>query len=97
MSRLALDVEHFRGRILQDALTQATAEHWKRRAETLEEARHRPGIDWPGRATVDELRARWVALTTAAAACRQHAEVIAAGADGGEISPEVWAVLGEVA
>lgn len=75
MSGLELDVDHFRTRVLQDALTQATSAYWLRRAATLEAARHRPGVDFRGRASDDELRVRWVELTAAAAACRARAAV----------------------
>lgn len=33
---LAEHVEHFRARVLQDALAEATAAYWERRAETFE-------------------------------------------------------------
>lgn len=32
---MILDLEHFRARVLQDALSQATADYWLNRAETL--------------------------------------------------------------
>lgn len=86
-------VAHFRERVLQDALNEATASYWTRRAETFEAARHRPGIDYPGRATLDELRARWCALTETAQACRARAQVSPLDL----IEPAVVDVLGEVA
>ena len=33
LTTLAADVEHFRNRVLQDALAEATAAYWRRRAE----------------------------------------------------------------
>lgn len=44
---LAVSVEHFRVRVLQDALNQATARYWMRRATAFEDARPRSG-DHPG-------------------------------------------------
>ena len=72
---LADYVEHFRERVLQDALNEATASYWARRAEMFENARHRPGIDYPGLATIDELRVAWCELSETAQACRNRATV----------------------
>ena len=33
---LILDIEHFRQRVLQDALTEATAQYWERRAQQFQ-------------------------------------------------------------
>ena len=33
---LILDTEHFRQRVLQDALTEATAQYWERRAQQFQ-------------------------------------------------------------
>jgi len=68
-------VDQFRARVVQDALSEATADYWLRRAETFEAARHRPGVDYAGNATLDVLRARWVELTEVALACRNRASV----------------------
>jgi len=90
---MIVDADQLVARILQDAMTDATRSWWLRRAEQLEAARHRPGIDWPGRASEDDLRRRWRALTEAAQACRARAELGAA-----EDVPELIAtVLTEVA
>lgn len=72
---LAEYVEHFRARVLQDALTEALRSTWLRRAEAFEAARHRPGIDFPGTATVEQLRAKWLELTEKSAGCRNHARI----------------------
>ena len=66
-------VDHFRARVLQDALTEALRSTWLRRADAFEAARHSPGIDYPGTATVEQLRAKWLELTEKAAVCRNHA------------------------
>lgn len=89
-------VAHFRARVLQDALASASRGFWLRRAAELEAARHRPGIDFTGRASVEELRARWTALTASAAACRARAEV-ALIEDTTDEAAGVLADLGEVA
>lgn len=90
---MIIDADHLVGRILQDAMTDATRSWWLRRAEQLEAARHRPGVDWPGHASEDALRRRWRDLTETAQACRARAEIGAA-----EDVPELIAdVLAEVA
>lgn len=81
---------HHRARVLQDALSEGTAEHWERRAAAFEWARPREG-DFHGRATRAELSARWRELTELAAACRARAEV----ARRGEPVAEVWERLAE--
>ena len=73
---MTLDVEHFRYRILQDALTEATAMHWKRRAEALEAALPRRE-DFHGSATREDLRERYEALQRDILACRRHANLLA--------------------
>lgn len=69
-----LDAEHFTRRLLTDCLDEATRTHWLKRATQLEAARPRPD-DFNGRATIDELRARWRELTEIANACRARAKV----------------------
>ena len=49
--------DHFRFRVLQDAMVQATAIHWRRRAEQFRAALPRPG-DFPGRGITPAQRAR---------------------------------------
>jgi hypothetical protein len=69
-------VEHFRFRVLQDALTEATAIYWKRRAEALERALPRRD-DFHGAATREDLRERYDALQRDILACRRHANLLA--------------------
>lgn len=52
-----LDLQHFRARVLQDALDQATIGHWIARHAALSAALPRPG-DYAGGASPDELNAR---------------------------------------
>lgn len=73
-------LDHFRARVVQDALTEATAHYWRRRADTLEAARPRPG-DFTGKATSDEIAAVDRRLTAAARACRERAAVSLLGGD----------------
>lgn len=88
-----IDTDQIVRRLLQDAMVDATRMYYRRRAEQLEAARHRPGVDWPGRASDTELRDRWRNLTETAQACRARAEI---GAH--EDVPELVAtVLEEVA
>jgi hypothetical protein len=78
---------HFARRVLQDAMTSATAAYWRRRADVFDWCAPRAG-DFNGYATDEELEERRVRMRGLAAACRAHALVILAG--GPEpISPEV--------
>ncbi|QYJ05389.1 hypothetical protein KUV85_06835 [Nocardioides panacisoli] len=59
--------------MLQDALAQATAAFWERRAADFEAAKPDPARDFLGRATVEELREQWRRCDANAHACRAHA------------------------
>ncbi len=94
MSR-PLETEHDRAvqlhaRVLQDALAEATASYWERRAKVMEWAAPRPG-DWPGRATPEDLSAARERCLSAAAACRARASLEAPGAP---LDPIVADLLG---
>lgn len=67
-------VEHFRARVLQDALNEATASYWLRRAEQFEQAKPRLGEHF-GNRTADDLRAKWRELDEIVRACRNRATV----------------------
>lgn len=43
LDQLEEHVDHFRTRVLQDAMTDATADYWRRRARSFEAALPRPG------------------------------------------------------
>ena len=92
---ISIDIDHFRARVLQDALTEATAQYWVHRAEQLEDAAPKLG-EFHGHATRDELNQRWLDCMGAAQACRRHAELIT-GEHPEPISEEVWDALAEVA
>ena len=92
---MALDLDHFRARILQDALTEATAAYWLRRADQLEAAAPQRS-DYRGNASPEQLTDAWVRCMTTAAACRRHAELITQGQPE-EISDEILSILEEVA
>ena len=68
-------LERFGRRVLQDALSEASAAYWRRRANDLRAARHRAG-DFlpPGR--LEAARTRWRELTEAARACENKAAFI---------------------
>lgn len=85
-------VEHFQHRVLQDALNDAMASYWNRRADAFLAARPRPG-DFTGNATRDDLREQWHRLTETANACRARARVSLLV----DLAPEVRDVLREVA
>lgn len=87
-------LDHFRARVIQDALSEATAHYWLRRAAALEGARPRSG-DFHGHATHDDLARRDRENAAAAEACRRHATLWPMG---GPIEPIVWqALAGEAA
>lgn len=71
---LVTHLDHFQHRVIQDALADATSIYWTRRAEAFEAARPRPG-DYPGKATLGDLRAADVRCREAAEACRKRARV----------------------
>lgn len=71
---LAEYVEHFRARVLQDALTEALRSTWLRRADAFEAAIHQPG-DFPGQCSVGQIEANNRRLAQKAQACRNHASV----------------------
>lgn len=75
MMRLSQSIEHFQQRGLQDALAQATAQFWRKRAADFEAARPRSG-EFHGRATREELAARDARCAATALACRRHAELL---------------------
>ena len=72
---LAEYVDHFRARVVQDALTEALRSTWLRRADAFEAAMHRPGKDFPGRCSVDQIAANNERLAQKAQACRRHASI----------------------
>jgi hypothetical protein len=84
---------HFRARVLQDALNEATGTYWTRRAHALEDARSRPG-DHPGTRDPAWHAARNQRLTDAAQACRHRASLALLAP---HIAADVWRALGEVA
>ena len=78
-------------RVVSDALAEATASYWERRARTFEDAAPRPG-DWTGLATPGDLLAARERCLGAAAACRARASLEAAGAPVPPIVAELWEV-----
>lgn len=83
-------LETFTRRVLADALCEASARYWLRRAEVLEAAAPRPD-DFHGHATREELSAAWRRCMADARRCRTHAallrdrEVSAAREDWGDL------------
>lgn len=68
-------LERFGRRVLLDALSEATADYWRRRAVALRDARHREG-DYLPDDRLEAARAKWRQLTEAAAACDARARFI---------------------
>lgn len=83
----ALDLEHFRARVLQDALDQATVAHWIARHAALSASLPRPG-DFVGRASAEELNAREARTRAALTAIERHVYLLQHTYR--EPSPEVW-------
>jgi hypothetical protein len=71
--------EHFRQRLLQDALAEALSIYWERRAQAFLDARPRAG-DFQGGATAEQLAALDRRLAATAQACRHRAS-LGLGAD----------------
>jgi hypothetical protein len=90
-----IDIEHFKARLLQDCLSQATAQYWEHRAQQFENAAPRKG-DFHGNADREELLDAWERCRATALACRRHAQLIMDSMPQ-EISDEVLTVLQEVA
>jgi hypothetical protein len=67
-------LEHFRARVVQDALAEATMYYWERRAAAFDWARPR-ATDWPGQATPEQLAEQDLRLAETALACRERAGV----------------------
>jgi hypothetical protein len=89
-----IDIDHFRARILQDALTEATTQYWIHRAHQFQQAAPRLG-EFHGTATRDELNEAWTRCYATAAACLSHADLLR-GEYPEPISDEVLTVLEEV-
>jgi len=70
--------EAVRRRVVQDALNDAVATTWRRKAALLEWARPRP-TDWNGNATPAELAERDRRLSAQAEACRAKATLLELG------------------
>lgn len=81
----------FMARVLQDAMAEASAAYWERRARTFEEAAPRPG-DYTGHASTADLEAGTARCQLAAKVCRQRASI---ERHGQPIDPDAWLVLAE--
>jgi len=71
-------VDHFRARVLQDALNEATAHYWRGRARAFEAALPRAG-DYTGRATPEQIEEQRQRIAAAVLACCQRAELMIGG------------------
>jgi hypothetical protein len=92
---ISIDLDHFRARILQDALTEATAQYWVHRAYQFHQAAPKLG-EFHGDATRDELNEAWRRCHATTQACLSHADLLR-GDYPEPISDEVASVLEEVA
>lgn len=78
LEELPEHVEHFRARVMADALQEATAAYWRRRARALTAALPRPD-DYTGRATPEQIEERRQRVASAALACNQRAALMLGG------------------
>jgi hypothetical protein len=67
-------VEHFRARVLQDAIAEACAHGWRRRAQAFRDAMPR-AADFVGQATHADLAAQAARLEQIARACEHRAQL----------------------
>lgn len=91
---IAAHCAHFAARVVQDALAEASAAYWLRRAEAFEAARPCHG-DFHGQATREALHARYDLLTQQVAACRAAAHVFTEYGLGDDALGDVESVLAE--
>ncbi len=89
-------VAHFRARVVQDALIEASAAQWRVRATVFHAARPRPG-DFTGRATPEQLAAIDTRLAAIALACRNRATFIELYGLAADVQREVAVELGRAA
>lgn len=75
MSGFTLDLEHFRARVLQDAMNEATAIYYLGRARDLAKALHRPG-DYAGQRTPEQLAEHNERIVAALISIRQHVAML---------------------
>jgi hypothetical protein len=88
-----IDVDHFRARLIQDCLTEATASYWIHRAHQFQQAAPKPG-EFHGRATRAQLVEAHRRCNAIALACRRRAQLIMDGRTE-EISTEVLETIAE--
>lgn len=89
-------LEHFQRRVLQDALTEATAAYWLRRARDFDAARPQRG-EFHGQADHAELDARDARAAATALACRRRASISLGAEADPDLAAEIANVLREVA
>lgn len=68
-------IDHFRRRVIQDAVTEATACHWERRAGYFERCLIQPG-DYTGKLTAAEIEESNRRIESIIDACLNKARVI---------------------
>lgn len=73
---LADYLDHFRWRVLQDGLAEATATYWLKRADDFEQAKPvEPAGGWATPAAAERARLQWKRCEETAQACRNAAEM----------------------
>jgi hypothetical protein len=85
------NLDHFRTRVLQDALTEATAAYWEGRADAFDWAAPK-STDFRGQATDAELADRAQRCRDTGLACRRNAQLIRESMPA-PIEADVWTVV----
>lgn len=94
-------LDHFRGRVIQDTLTEATSTYWLNRAATWEWVIHGGPVPATGDTALSarplKPRAEWSARDferqEIAEACRNKASVALIQTDPNRIDPDIWQAL----
>lgn len=87
------DFEQMARRSIVESIRDASRIWWLKRAEDFERAKPRPGDDFNGAATIEELRARWQWCHDTAQACRNKAALVPL--DDAQFRAELDAILDE--
>jgi hypothetical protein len=94
VGRLSFDIDSFRRRVLQQALTEALPSYWERRARSFDDV-HPDELPLPLEAD-PEAAARGSSAAQAALACRRHAWLLAQELPA-DMAAEIDDVMDEVA
>jgi hypothetical protein len=89
-------LEHFAARVLTDAINEASASYWRRRAQAFRDAAPRRR-DYTGQATLTELAELGQRCLETAKACERRADLIDQWRGDAPIPRDIWEALDVVA